>query len=175
MQDVAANEPTLVTFKIINPEVKGNILWKLLLRISCTKTKKDTGEVLSERKLKLYHLIRLFEEITYQVVTIDYPVIVDGIFSNNSVSMSTSSFEIPQECPICWDRAPDVVLSCAGNHAYCSKCIEQWNRECPLCRSENDSESWQFVDSSETGDGGQMQSYRNKILMGLADKAGSPS
>lgn len=39
------------------------------------------------------------------------------------------------ECCICLERKPDVILPCT--HSYCMACIEQWNvdhKTCPVCR-----------------------------------------
>ena len=39
------------------------------------------------------------------------------------------------ECCICLERKPDVILPCT--HSYCLPCIEQWNvdhKTCPVCR-----------------------------------------
>ena len=40
-----------------------------------------------------------------------------------------------EECCVCLERKPDVILPCA--HSYCLPCIEQWNvnhKTCPVCR-----------------------------------------
>lgn len=44
------------------------------------------------------------------------------------------------ECCICLERKPDVILPCT--HSYCLPCIEQWNvdhKTCPVCRETLDS------------------------------------
>ncbi|CAG0915567.1 unnamed protein product [Notodromas monacha] len=42
-----------------------------------------------------------------------------------------------EECCICFERQPEVILPCA--HSYCLLCIEQWNvnsQTCPVCRKD---------------------------------------
>jgi hypothetical protein len=38
-------------------------------------------------------------------------------------------------CPICLDDKNNTVIPYECQHSYCSDCIKQWNRPCPLCRS----------------------------------------
>ena len=38
-------------------------------------------------------------------------------------------------CSICLDDKNNMVIPYDCQHSYCSDCIKQWNRPCPLCRS----------------------------------------
>ena len=38
-------------------------------------------------------------------------------------------------CSVCLDDKNNMVIPYECQHSYCSDCIKQWNRPCPLCRS----------------------------------------
>lgn len=54
--------------------------------------------------------------------------------------------EADDECAICLERSPDVVLSCMvvpNQHAFCQTCIDSWqvrDESCPFCREAFQSE-----------------------------------
>lgn len=73
------------------------------------------------------------------------------------------------ECCICMERKPEVILPCA--HNYCLPCIEQWNdnnKTCPVCREEVEStdDSWVI---SEAPDSSEMAAEVQKLLSGLSE------
>ncbi|XP_063607322.1 RING finger protein 141-like isoform X1 [Penaeus indicus] len=100
-----------------------------------------------------------------------------------------------EECVICLERRPDVILPCA--HAYCLPCIEQWweyaspssqectsssvvysmsvvDKTCPVCREslKSTDDTWVL---SEVPDDDQVNEEIRRTLIGLAgDKAQSP-
>ncbi|XP_071548063.1 RING finger protein 141-like isoform X1 [Panulirus ornatus] len=100
-----------------------------------------------------------------------------------------------EECTICLERRPDVILPCA--HAYCLPCIEQWweysrpssqdctsssfvysmtvvDKTCPVCREslKSTDDTWVL---SEVPDNDQVNEEIRKTLIGLAgDEARSP-
>ena len=72
------------------------------------------------------------------------------------------------ECCICLERKPDVILPCA--HSYCLPCIEQWNvdhKTCPVCRDivTNTDDSWVI---SDVPDSLEIVTEIQKSLMELA-------
>ena len=73
------------------------------------------------------------------------------------------------ECCICLERKPDVILPCT--HSYCLSCIEQWNvdhKTCPVCRETLDSTDDGWV-ISEGPDALDITTDIQKNLMSLAD------
>lgn len=100
-----------------------------------------------------------------------------------------------EECVICLERRPDVILPCA--HAYCLPCIEQWweysnpseecnsthvvfsmtvvDKTCPVCREslKSTDDTWVL---SEVPDDDQVNEEIRRALIGLAgDKVESPT
>lgn len=92
------------------------------------------------------------------------------------------------ECVICLERRPDVILPCA--HAYCLPCIEQWweytrpssqectssnvvysmsvvDKTCPVCREslKSTDDTWVL---SEVPDNDQVNEEIRRALIGLA-------
>jgi len=72
------------------------------------------------------------------------------------------------ECIVCLERRPDVILPCA--HSYCLPCIEQWNvnhKTCPVCRETVDSteDGWVISDGPDSLD---IATQIQKSLMELA-------
>ena len=73
-----------------------------------------------------------------------------------------------EECCVCLERRPDVILPCA--HSYCLPCIEQWNvnhKTCPVCRETVDSteDGWVISDGPDSLD---IATQIQKSLMELA-------
>ncbi|XP_067000317.2 RING finger protein 141 [Anabrus simplex] len=78
------------------------------------------------------------------------------------------------ECCICLERKPDVMLPCA--HSYCLPCIEQWNvnnKTCPICRETLDSTDDTWV-ISEVPDSHEINETICKTLLGLASNSQVP-
>jgi len=60
-----------------------------------------------------------------------------------------------EECCVCLERKPDVILPCA--HSYCLPCIEQWNvnhKTCPVCREtvQSTDDGWVISDGPDSID-----------------------
>ncbi len=73
-----------------------------------------------------------------------------------------------EECCICLERVPELILPCA--HSYCLPCIEQWsvnNKTCPVCRETVDDidEGWVV---SEGPDSVEIATEIQKQLMNLS-------
>jgi len=72
------------------------------------------------------------------------------------------------ECCVCLERKPDVILPCA--HSYCLPCIEQWNvnhKTCPVCREtvQSTDDGWVISDGPNSLD---IATEIQKSLMELA-------
>jgi len=73
-----------------------------------------------------------------------------------------------EECCVCLERKPDVILPCA--HSYCLPCIEQWNvnhKTCPVCREtvQSTDDGWVISDGPDSID---ITTEIQKSLMELA-------
>ncbi|KAK1161698.1 RING finger protein 141 [Acipenser oxyrinchus oxyrinchus] len=155
-------------------------LWKVAVRIVCTKINKATGTIESSRIMNLYQFIQLYKDITSQAAG----VLALGATSEgtseelSSVSSCQASIWMgrvkqltdEEECCICMDGRADLILPCA--HIFCQKCIDKWsdrNRNCPICRLQVTaaSESWIMSDAPTEHD---IASY----ILNLADEAGQP-
>jgi len=73
-----------------------------------------------------------------------------------------------EECCVCLERKPDVILPCA--HSYCLPCIEQWNvnhKTCPVCREtvQSTDDGWVISDGPNSLD---IATEIQKSLMELA-------
>lgn len=87
--------------------------------------------------------------------------------SRAHISEGSNSNDLLSECPICMDKAADVVLPCA--HAICQSCHESWmetNSTCPLCRSvSNDrADTWVLAESSEEENKNQSRAEAARLL-----------
>jgi len=74
------------------------------------------------------------------------------------------------ECCVCLERKPDVILPCA--HSYCLPCIEQWNvnhKTCPVCREtvQSTDDGWVISDGPNSLD---IATEIQKSLMELAQE-----
>ena len=75
-----------------------------------------------------------------------------------------------EECCVCLERKPDVILPCA--HSYCLPCIEQWNvnhKTCPVCREtvQSTDDGWVISDGPNSLD---IATEIQKTLMELAQE-----
>lgn len=62
---------------------------------------------------------------------------------------------VAEECCICLDRKPDLILPCM--HLFCQLCIEQWNmnsKTCPVCQEKLESaeDGWVVSEIPEAGE-----------------------
>ncbi|XP_070619341.1 RING finger protein 141 [Erythrolamprus reginae] len=164
----------------VQPGSDATALWKVAVRIVCTKINKTSGVVEASRIMNLIQFIQLYKDITSQA---------SQVLSQNALSEGTaedlSSVESCQaslwmgrvkqltdeeECCICMDGRADLILPCA--HSFCQKCIDKWNgrhRNCPVCRLQvtaaND--SW-VVSNAPTEE--DIATY----ILNLVDEAGQP-
>nr|XP_046202316.1 RING finger protein 141-like [Oncorhynchus gorbuscha] len=154
-------------------------LWKVAVRIVCTKINKENGMVEASRIMNLYQFIQLYRDITSQaaeVLSAEGARLPSGnLPSGDSCQASMWMGRVKQltdeeECCICMDGKSDLILPCA--HSFCQKCIDKWSgqsRNCPICRLQVTAanESWVMPDAPTEED---VAAY----ILNLADEAGHP-
>ncbi|KAM4721324.1 RING finger protein 141 [Rhinophrynus dorsalis] len=164
----------------VQPGTDSSALWKVVVRVLCTKINKTSGIVEVSRIMNLYQFIQLYKEITRHA---------EGVFAESSVVSEENAESLPsscqasilmgrvkeltdeEECCICMDGRADIILPCA--HSFCQKCIDKWsdrNRNCPICRLQvtGANDSW-VVSNAPTDE--DLASY----ILNLADEVGQPN
>lgn len=128
-----------------------SLLWKATVRIACVKVAVESRSIESYKLLNLKDFLTVFRTFQSHVETLI--AVEDREERNRTASMimhevetitqaesspaGTNAQESVNECCICLDRKPEVLLPCA--HTYCVPCIEQWNvnnKFCPICQEE---------------------------------------
>ncbi|XP_077599177.1 RING finger protein 141 [Stigmatopora nigra] len=163
----------------VQPGSDASALWKVAVRIVCTKINKDNGTVEASRIMNLYQFIQLYHDMNSQAA---------GVMAAEGATAREASYAPPanpdacqasmwmgrvkeltdeEECCICMDGKADLILPCT--HSFCHKCIDKWSRNCPMCRLQvtGANESWVMSDFPTEND---MAGY----ILNLADEAGHP-
>lgn len=172
---LAAGQQKHLLFEV-QPGSDSSALWKVAVRVVCTKINKESGAVEASRIMNLYQFIQLYQDVTSQAADV---LSAEGaaaqIPNTESCQASVWMGRVKQltdeeECCICMDGKADLILPCA--HIFCQKCIDKWSgqqRNCPICRLQvtaaND--SWVVSDFPTEDD---MAGY----ILNLADEAGHP-
>ncbi|XP_061100491.1 RING finger protein 141 isoform X1 [Conger conger] len=149
----------------VQPGSDASALWKVAVRIVCTKINKEDGMVEASRIMNLYQFIQLYKDITTQAAEVlSAEVATEGpsgqLSSAGSCQASMWMGRVKQltdeeECCICMDGKADLILPCA--HSFCQKCIDKWSdrsRNCPICRLQVTAanESWVMSDAPTEDD-----------------------
>lgn len=176
---LAAGQQKHLLFEV-QPGSDATALWKVAVRIVCTKINKENGVVEASRIMNLYQFIQLYKDITSQAAEV---LSGEGATEGPSAHMPPAEscqasmwmgrvkqLTDEEECCICMDGKADLILPCA--HSFCQKCIDKWNgqsRNCPICRLQVTAanESWVMSDFPTEDD---MAGY----ILNLADEAGHP-
>ncbi|XP_004564526.2 RING finger protein 141 [Maylandia zebra] len=176
---LAAGQQKHLLFEV-QPGSDATALWKVAVRVVCTKINKENGMVEASRIMNLYQFIQLYRDITSQAAEV---LSVEGATKGPSTELpSTDSCQASmwmgrvkqltdeEECCICMDGKSDLILPCA--HSFCQKCIDKWSgqsRNCPICRLQVTAanESWVMSDIPTEDD---IAGY----ILNLADEAGHP-
>lgn len=173
-------------------------LWKGTVRVACVKVDSSTKAVDSYRLLSLKQFLAVFKSLQGQTAAIkEAPSSPDSseaeateegpdgaVASGHSpakprpMHLSASMFldsalegTSLEECCVCLERKPDVILPCA--HSYCLPCIEQWNvnhKTCPVCREtvQSTDDGWVISDGPDSLD------IATEIQKSLLELASSP-
>uniref|UniRef100_A0A8C8SR23 RING finger protein 141 n=1 Tax=Pelusios castaneus TaxID=367368 RepID=A0A8C8SR23_9SAUR len=164
----------------VQPGSDSSALWKVVVRIVCTKINKTSGIVEASRIMNLYQFIQLYKDITSQAagVLAQSSASEETATSLSSVSSCQASLWMgrvkqltdEEECCICMDGRADLILPCA--HSFCQKCIDKWSdrhRNCPICRLQvtGANDSWVVSDAPTEDD---VASY----ILNIIDEAGQP-
>lgn len=162
----------------VQPGSDSSALWKVAVRVVCTKINKESGVVEASRIMNLYQFIQLYKDITSQAAELS----AEGAREGPSAGQDTQSCQASmwmgrvqeltdeEECCICMDGKADLILPCA--HIFCQKCIDKWSgqqRSCPVCRLTVTaaSDSWVVSDFPSEQ---ELAGY----ILNLADEAGHP-
>lgn len=179
---LAAGQEKHLLFEV-QPGSDSSALWKVVVRVLCTKINKTSGIVEVSRIMNLYQFIQLYKEITshasgVMAQTQSRATPEDSAQSLASLSSCQASILMgrvkqltdEEECCICMDGRADLILPCA--HSFCQKCIDKWsdrNRNCPICRLQvtGANDSWVVSEAPTEED---VASY----ILNLADEVGQP-
>lgn len=175
-------------------------LWKGTVRVACVKVDADSKGVDSYRLLTLKQFLAVFKSLQTQTAAIrneDSPSTPDssdpsspaeedggkpGASPYKAHPLTLAKFSASkfldealegtslEECCVCLERKPDVILPCA--HSYCLPCIEQWNvnhKTCPVCREtvQSTDDGWVISDGPNSLD---IATEIQKSLMELAQE-----
>ncbi|XP_053305604.1 RING finger protein 141 [Spea bombifrons] len=168
----------------VQPGSDASALWKVAVRVLCTKINKTRGVVEVSRIMNLYQFVQLYKDITSHAAGVfaqegsGSGENAESVESASSVSSCQASILMgkvkqltdEEECCICMDGRADLILPCA--HSFCQKCIDKWSdrhRSCPICRLQvtGMNDSWVVSEAPTDAD---VASY----ILNLADEAGQP-
>ncbi|XP_033823901.1 RING finger protein 141 [Periophthalmus magnuspinnatus] len=175
---LAAGQQKHLLFEV-EPGSDASALWKVAVRVVCTKINKESGAVEASRIMNLYQFIQLYKDITSQAAELTAEGATEGPSGEgpNTESCQASMWmgrvkELTdeEECCICMDGKADLILPCA--HIFCQKCIDKWSgqqRNCPVCRLQVTAANESWVVSDFPSDH-ELAGY----ILDLADEAGHP-
>ncbi|XP_053576564.1 RING finger protein 141 [Bombina bombina] len=177
---LASRQDKYLLFEV-QPGSDSSALWKVIVRVLCTKINKTNGIVEVSRIMNLYQFIQLYKDITshaegvFAQRTSESEENSENLYSVSSCQASILMGRVKQltdeeECCICMDGRADLILPCA--HSFCQKCIDKWsdrNRNCPICRLQvtTANDSWVVSEAPTSED---VASY----ILNLADEVGQP-
>ncbi|KAJ0069870.1 hypothetical protein NL108_015413, partial [Boleophthalmus pectinirostris] len=128
---LAAGQQKHLLFEV-EPGSDASALWKVAVRVVCTKINKESGAVEASRIMNLYQFIQLYKDITSQAAELTAESATEGTSGGvpNTDSCQASMWmgrvkELTdeEECCICMDGKADLILPCA--HIFCQKCIDK--------------------------------------------------
>uniref|UniRef100_A0A8C6U204 RING finger protein 141 n=1 Tax=Neogobius melanostomus TaxID=47308 RepID=A0A8C6U204_9GOBI len=159
----------------IQPGSDSTALWKVAVRVVCTKINKASGAVEASRIMNLYQFLQLYKDVTSQAAELTAEGASEGPSGESDCQASVWMGRVKEltdeeECCICMDGKADLILPCA--HIFCQKCIDKWSgqqRSCPVCRLTVTaaSDSWVVSDFPSEQ---ELAGY----ILNLADEAGHP-
>jgi Zinc finger, C3HC4 type (RING finger) len=177
------------------------VLWKGTVRVACVKIDPTTRKIDSFKLLNLKSFLQVVKTYEQHLQAMDISELKkqqlsasvlfahfddycdnagDSSSSNNSSAAASpakrlEAMEQFNECSICMDRQPEVLLPCT--HLFCCPCIEQWlttRKTCPICSDslESTSDSWVLEDMPKAE---EVSEEICSSLMGLSVVKGKPS
>uniref|UniRef100_A0A8C2KST0 Ring finger protein 141 n=1 Tax=Cyprinus carpio TaxID=7962 RepID=A0A8C2KST0_CYPCA len=106
----------------VQPGSDATVLWKVAVRIVCTKINKEDGMVEASRIMNLYQFIQLYKDITSQAAEVlSSEAAAEGssgpLSSEDTCQASMWMGRVKQltdeeECCICMDGKADLILPC---------------------------------------------------------------
>lgn len=124
-------------------------LWKATIKIAAVSINPESRKINSIKIINLKQFLHIFNTMTMNLEAIQdieerqqsassspnlYPTAlinqIDGKFNFDNAT----SEELFDDCIICLERKPEVILPCL--HQFCMPCIAQWNenkKSCPIC------------------------------------------
>lgn len=136
-------------------------LWKATIRIACVSINPESRKISQIKLINLKQFLHVFNTMVMNIEAMSaseehqrsansspnlYPTAILNQFHDDPTSMTFNFDTDDDNCIICMERKPEVILSCL--HSYCTLCIEQWNetgnKSCPVCSQEmkDTSDSW---------------------------------
>ncbi|XP_040266314.1 RING finger protein 141 isoform X2 [Bufo bufo] len=180
MSRLAAGQDKHLLFEV-QPGSDSSVLWKVVVRVLCTKINKTSAIVEVSRIMNLYQFIQLYKDITSHTAAVGAQSSQASEENAQSLApLSSCQASIlmgrvkqltdEEECCICMDGRADLILPCA--HSFCQKCIDKWsdrNHNCPICRLQvtGTNDSWVVSEAPTEED---VASY----ILNLADEVGQP-
>lgn len=139
------------------------MFWKATIRIACVSINPTSRKISSIKMINLKQFLHIFNTMVTNLEAIEaleerqrsassspnfYPSsVLNHLTSDPKFNFQNSTDDdCLDECIICLERKPDVILSCL--HSFCTPCIEQWSernhKNCPICDDKNEStkDSW---------------------------------
>ncbi|CAF2425535.1 unnamed protein product [Rotaria sp. Silwood2] len=154
LETFTGDQPYYLRFTVV-PHSDSNIFWKALIRITCSKISRVDQTKLNETVLNLQQFLSVHQSLCQQIAILQ-KCSSSTLYNSSSTDQNNSSFSTAKlsfnapndnECCICMDRKPNLVLPCT--HRFCDECFHQWSSQtsptssqtCPLCRVDVNSDS----------------------------------
>lgn len=133
-------------------------LWKATIKIACVSINPESRKISQIKLINLKQFLHVFNTMVVNLEAISASeehqrsasssphLFPTNILNQLDCSDPKFNFETDDDCIICMDRKPEVILSCL--HSFCTLCIEQWNengkKSCPVCSHEmkDTKDSW---------------------------------
>ncbi|QQP51842.1 RING finger protein 141 [Caligus rogercresseyi] len=153
------------------------VLWKATVRVACLKVDSSSKSVDSYKPLNLREFLSVYNSLSHTAAAVNNPISAlqgdnppKDLFASSILQLEEeeSAATSLEECCICLERKPEIILPCA--HSYCLPCIEKWNvdhKTCPVCREIllSTQDSWVI---SDVPDSQEIVTEIQKSLMELA-------
>jgi len=166
-----------MVFSVRKETDTNSFLWKVTIRINCIKFNPATKRIDSITVISLRQFVQLFRtfqaHLETMILTENNQRIDDNLLEQACACSTNSSLNeesLNEECCICLDRKPDLILPCS--HLFCETCIEQWNtnnKTCPICQEKLTStdDSWVIPNIP---DAGEISKEIQETFMHISDK-----